>query len=94
MLGTKATVEELAFLCNTSLSSFKRRFFNIYGMPPKKWVIRQKILLAANLLKHPDECAGSVYAKVGYETQASFTKAFKQYHGLTPRAYQIKNLDF
>lgn len=94
MLGSKVTVEELAFLCNTSVSSFKRRFFSIYGMPPQKWITQQKIALAAILLKHPDECASTVYEKVGYENQSSFTKAFKQYHGLTPKAYQKVNLDF
>jgi len=31
--GTPITVEELAFLCNASLSSFKRRFIKMYGLP-------------------------------------------------------------
>jgi len=93
MLGTQVTIEELAFLCNTSLSSFKRRFFKIYGVPPKKWIIQQKIELAAKLLKHPDECAGTVYEKVGYESHSSFTKAFKQYYGLTPNNYRQTQLN-
>lgn len=93
MLGTQVTIEELAFLCNTSLSSFKRRFFKIYAMSPKKWIIQRKIELAAKLLIHPDECAGTVYEKVGYESHASFTKAFKQHFGLTPNNYRQANLN-
>lgn len=94
MLGTKVTIEELAFLCNTSISSFKRRFFNIYGMPPQKWITQKKIAFAAALLRHPGEYVGTVYEKAGYESQSSFTKAFKQHYGLTPKAYQVANSDF
>jgi AraC-like DNA-binding protein len=94
MLGTKVTIEELAFLCNNSISSFKRRFFNIYGMPPQKWITQNKIVLAAALLRRPDECVTTVYQKAGYESHSSFTKAFKLYHGITPKAYQAANSDF
>lgn len=87
-IGTQVTVEELAFLCNTSLSSFKRRFIKIYGLPPQKWMVQQKMQLAAKLLKHPDERSGSVFEKVGYENHSSFTKAFKQQYGITPKAFQ------
>ena len=66
-IETRATVEELAFLCNASLSSFKRRFIKVYGIPPQKWLVQQKMKLAAALLEHPDERSGSVFEKVGYE---------------------------
>ena len=36
-IGRKITVEELAFLSNLSLSSFKRKFNKIYGMAPQHW---------------------------------------------------------
>ena len=93
-IASQVTIEELSFLCNTSISSFKRRFIKIYGMPPKKWIIRQKVHLAATLLKHPDERPGSVYEKVGYENHSSFSKAFKQQYGMTPNIYRQTNLDF
>jgi AraC family transcriptional regulator, exoenzyme S synthesis regulatory protein ExsA len=91
-VGTRVTVEELAFLCHTSLSSFKRRFIKIYGMPPQKWLVQQKMQLAAGLLKHPDERSGSVFEKVGYDSQSSFTKAFRLQYGMTPKAFQEKHL--
>ena len=91
-IGMRNTVEELAFLCNMSLSSFKRRFIKLYGSPPQKWMIQQKMFLAANLLKHPDERPGSIFEKLGYENQSSFTKAFKQHYGITPKAFQDTQL--
>jgi AraC-like DNA-binding protein len=91
-INSRVTVEELAFLCHTSLSSFKRRFIKIYGMPPQKWLVQQKMELAAGLLKHPDERSGSVFEKVGYDSQSSFTKAFRLQYGMTPKAFQEKHL--
>lgn len=92
-ITTPISVEEMAFLCNTSLSTFKRRFFKIYGTSPQKWLIQQKLKMAANLLKHPHERPGMVYEKVGYENQSSFILAFKNQYGMTPREYQRMNLN-
>lgn len=91
-ITTPISLEELAFLCNTSLSTFKRRFQDIYGTSPQRWFTRQKIKLAAHLLKHPNERPGSVYAQVGYSNQSSFILAFKNEYGMTPTAYQLLNL--
>ena len=86
------SVEELAFLCNTSVSTFKRKFFRIYGTSPQKWLTQQKMRIAANLLKHPHERPGSVYEKIGYENQSSFILAFKKQYRMTPSEYQQANL--
>jgi AraC-like DNA-binding protein len=86
------TAEELAFLCNTSLSTFKRNFRKIYSSSPQKWLLQRKLAIAADLLKHPDQRPGGIYEKVGYENHSSFTQAFKKQYGLTPSAYQEQNL--
>jgi AraC family transcriptional regulator, exoenzyme S synthesis regulatory protein ExsA len=86
------TVEDLAFLCNTSLSTFKRRFTRLYGTSPVKWLVRQKIRLAADLLRNPAEKPGLVFEKVGYENHSSFTQAFKQQFKITPKEYQEQKL--
>jgi AraC family transcriptional regulator, exoenzyme S synthesis regulatory protein ExsA len=91
-ITTPISVDELAFLCNTSISTFKRKFFKIYGTSPQKWLNRQKMLVAANLLKQPHERPGSVFGKVGYENQSSFILAFKNQYGMTPKEYQRTNL--
>ncbi|WP_214073223.1 AraC family transcriptional regulator [Mucilaginibacter sp. dw_454] len=91
-ITTPISLDELAFLCNTSLSTFKRKFLNIYGTSPQRWLTRQKMHLAANLLKHPQERPGSVYAQVGYANQSSFILAFKKEYGVTPKEYQLRNL--
>ena len=89
---TPISVEELAFLCNASVSTFKRKFLKIYGTSPQKWLTQQRMRMAANLLRHPRERPGSVYVKVGYENQSSFILAFKKEYGKTPGEYQQANL--
>jgi AraC-like DNA-binding protein len=86
------TVEDLAFLCNTSLSTFKRKFTRLYGTSPVKWLVGQKIRMAADLLRNPAEKPGVVFEKVGYENHSSFTQAFKQQFNITPREYQEQKL--
>ncbi len=76
-VASDITVEELAFLCNTSLSSFKRKFARIYGTSPQKWLLDKKMKLACNLLKECCDKPGLIYDKVGYKSHASFTQAFK-----------------
>jgi AraC-like DNA-binding protein len=92
-IATPISVEELAFLCNTSLSTFKRKFLKMYGTSPQRWLVRQKMQLAANLLKQPHERPGSVYEQVGYTNQSSFILAFKNAYGKTPKEYQRANLN-
>jgi len=87
-ITTPISVDELAFLCNTSLSTFKRKFLMIYGTSPQRWLTRQKMQLAANLLKRPQERSSSVYAQVGYANQSSFILAFKKEYGMTPKEYR------
>lgn len=87
------TVEELAFLCNMSLSTFKRRFQKIYGTSPVKWLVSQKLTVAADLLKNQAERPGLVFEKVGYENHSSFSHAFKKQFHVTPKEYQERNLN-
>ncbi|SFM77954.1 transcriptional regulator, AraC family [Chitinophaga sp. YR627] len=87
------TVEELAFLCSMSLSTFKRRFMKIYGTSPQRWLLEQKMQVAARLLLDQQVKPGDVYDQVGYESHSSFTKAFRQVFGMTPSAYQEQNMN-
>ncbi|PWV56430.1 AraC family transcriptional regulator [Chitinophaga sp. S165] len=87
------TVEELAFLCSMSLSAFKRRFTKIYGTSPQRWLLQQKMQVAARLLKDRQTKPGDVYDKVGYESHSSFSKSFRQIFGVTPSAYQEQNMN-
>lgn len=85
------TVEELAFLCHMSLSTFKRRFSKIYMTSPNKWLLEKRMQKAARLLKEGERKASEIYLELGYENLSSFIQSFKQIHGITPKQYQLSN---
>ena len=85
------SVEELAFLCHTSLSTFKRRFARLYGTSPTKWLLAKRMQKAAQLLKQGDHKASEIYHELGYENLSSFIQSFKQIYGVTPKQYQLSN---
>ncbi|MBN9385983.1 MAG: helix-turn-helix transcriptional regulator [Chitinophagaceae bacterium] len=82
---TGVSLEELAFICNLSVSTFKRRFLAIYGVAPGKWFLQKKMEWAKELILQGGERPGEIYDKLGYESHSSFSQAFKQYFGVTPR---------
>ena len=85
------TVEEMAFLCHMSLSTFKRRFAIIYGTSPNKWLLEKKMQKAAQLLKQGDFKVNELYFELGYENLSSFIHSFKLFHGVTPKQFQLSN---
>ena len=84
-----ATVEELAFLCHMSLSTFKRRFARLYGSSPSRWLLARRLERAARLLRQEGRRASEIYGELGYENLSSFIQSFKQAYGQTPRQYQL-----
>ena len=87
------TLEELAFLCNTSLSTFKRRFIKLYGISPNKWILQRRMEKAAHLLKNYRIRPSEVFYQVGYENHSSFSQSFKHIFGKTPKEYQTQLLN-
>ena len=81
------TLEELAFLCRTSISTFKRRFLKLYNVAPSQYFLKRKIELAALLLLQ-NENPSEVFYKVGYENHSSFSQSFKKVHGISPKQFQ------
>lgn len=90
-INSNITVEELAFLCNMSLSTFKRRFARIYGNSPNRWLLEKRMERAAKMLRQDDCKASEIYYELGYENLSSFIQSFKQVYGITPKQYQLSN---
>lgn len=85
-------IEELAFLCSNSLSTFKRRFSKIYKTSPYKYFLHRKLQQAAVLLVHHGENPSEVFHKVGYENFSSFSNSFKLFYGISHKLYQRHHL--
>ena len=86
------TLDELAFLCHMSLSTFKRKFERLYGMSPMRWFHEKRMQQAAIMLRRQHRKASEIYGDLGYENLSSFVQAFKKEFGVTPRVYQGRAL--
>jgi AraC family transcriptional regulator, exoenzyme S synthesis regulatory protein ExsA len=84
-LNSNLTLEELAFMCNMSLATFKRAFKKIYDTSPGKWLREKKLLWANDQIIRLHRQPKEVFYDAGYEDYASFSYAFKQRFGVSPR---------
>ncbi|MGE6353935.1 helix-turn-helix domain-containing protein [Flavobacterium sp. NPDC079362] len=85
---SKLTLKELAFLCNMSVSTFKREFEKHYSESPIKWFQNKRLEFAHYLLQQEQKNPSEVYFEVGYENLSSFTQAYKLKYGVTPKHHQ------
>lgn len=90
----KLTLQELSFLCNMSLSSFKREFTRHYQLPPGKWFQEKRLEHSAFLLSTQKMRPTELFEDAGYETLSNFVQAFKKKYGLTPKQFQRTKMDF
>jgi AraC-like DNA-binding protein len=87
------TVEELAFLCCMTLSTFKRHFADLYATSPRKWFQQKRMQKAAEMLRNSNTDLSEIYLELGYENLSSFIQSFKQIYGTTPKQYRLNHLD-
>ena len=78
---------ELAFLCNMSLSTFKREFQKHYSDSPMKWFQNKRLEYAHHLLYNEQMSSSEIYLEVGYESLSSFIKSYKAKYGVTPKQH-------
>lgn len=82
-------LEEIAFLCNMSLSTFKRYFIKEYKESPGKWLQHKRLQKAKELLAQGGIKPSDIYLAFGYNNLSNFSTAFKKKFGLSPN--QISN---
>ncbi len=86
----RLSLQELAFLSNMSISTFKREFFKQYQKTPMKWFNDARLEHVAVLLKTNRKRPIELYEDAGYENLSNFIQAFKKRFGVTPKQYQIQ----
>ena len=82
------TVEELARGCNLSRSAFAERFVIRVGTPPATYLAHVRLDAAATLLQDTTLTVALVAARVGYTSEAAFSRAFRQLYGTPPARWR------
>lgn len=80
------TVESLASEVAMSRSAFAARFTSLVGEPAMHYVARWRMNVAVTWLKQDDAPLGEVAGRLGYESEAAFSRTFKRLIGCSPGA--------
>ena len=86
--GRPWTVAGLAAKVNMSRTAFSMRFAQLSGLPPLSYVTKWRMLKAGDLLHQGAATIAEIAATMGYESEASFSKAFKREMGVAPGTYR------
>lgn len=79
------TVPELAAVAAMSRSSFARHFNAVLGEPPLRYLARWRLHLASEMLRSGTLRVSDAAQRVGYASEAAFSRAFKACFGHSPK---------
>jgi AraC-like DNA-binding protein len=82
------TIESLAREVALSRSALAERFTQFVGKPPMQYLANWRMQLAANHLRSSMESIASIANRVGYESEAAFSRAFKKAVGEAPSEWR------
>ena len=78
------TVDLLASEVAMSRSAFAKRFSDLVGMTPIRYLTEWRMQEARDLLETTDQSIAEIAEKSGYQSEVAFRKAFKSVVGQTP----------
>src|SRR5215813_204286 len=82
------SVSALAREVAMSRSIFAAKFSSLVGEPPLTYLTRWRLWQASRLIVEGNLSVGETAQRVGYESEAAFSKAFKRHFGQSPLAYR------
>ncbi len=80
------TVASLASKVAMSRSAFAARFTELVGEPAMHYVARWRMHLALTWLNEDRVTLAELASRLGYQSEAAFSRAFKRFNGLSPGA--------
>lgn len=81
-------VDRLARLCGLSRSYFTRAFKASMGTPPHRWLLRQRVSRAGEMLERTDERISAIALSCGFADQSHLTRVFHAIVGTSPAAWR------
>lgn len=90
--GTKYTADYFARKYEVSDTTVKKYFKSVYGYGFKEYQVKVRMEWAAGRLKNSDMMMGEISDAIGYSKQTKFSKAFRDYYGVTPREYRSSSV--
>ncbi len=91
-LDKDLTLAELADVVYMSPYHFARLFKGSTGVPPHRFVVRQRIARARGALATSELSIAQISRMVGFRTPSHFTTVFRRVTGITPKGYRTGTL--
>jgi AraC-like DNA-binding protein len=88
------TLESLAREVGLSRSALAERFTQLVGQPPMQYLMNWRMQLAANQLLGGTDNIATIADRVGYESEAAFSRAFKKAVGMPPSEWRRRRSEF
>jgi AraC-like DNA-binding protein len=82
------TLESLASEVAMSRSAFAARFSELVGESAMHYVARWRMHLATTWLREDDSALGELAGRLGYQSEAAFSRAFKRVVGMAPASWR------
>ena len=83
------SLEELASLNHMSLSTFKRKFKEVFNDTPKKYITKKKLEKARDILSTGKHRIADVAFDLGFESIATFNRNFTNHFNKKPSDYRL-----
>jgi AraC-like DNA-binding protein len=84
------SLKNLALKAGCSISTFKRKFEQLYHTTPGKWIQTRRLDEAYHLIHTSDKTISEICFEVGFENPSHFIQTFKGKFGITPKQLQYK----
>jgi AraC-like DNA-binding protein len=82
--GNLWSVVTLAETAGLSRSVFTERFTAAVGVPPARYLAQWRMHVAGAWLRHGGASVADIAERLGYESESSFSRAFKRLFGVPP----------
>lgn len=82
------SVAEMAWYAGMSARTLQRRFLEVEGQTPARWLVSEQMMYAARLLEETDLSLTAIAARVGISGPDVLRRNFARCYGESPRAYR------
>jgi AraC-like DNA-binding protein len=83
-LAGDPSISEVANVCGLSTNYFVRAFKQATGVPPYRWLTKQRVERAKELLQDPGRQLADIAQICGFVDQSHFTRVFSRSEGYSP----------
>ncbi|WP_306641348.1 helix-turn-helix domain-containing protein [Sanyastnella coralliicola] len=91
-LYNNLSVDQLAFICNMSVSSFKREFKKVFEDTPARYIKNKRLARAASELLCKNDPVSAIAYDCGFQDITTFSASFSDKYGMSPSKYRMAQI--